>query len=85
MVEGGAQVIESFLAESSKGVIDTVIVTVAPTFVGVDGVGYAAPLGMVFIFIIRVAQGNSRFEAFRIPAYQDRDKGKRCRGSDDPD
>jgi 2,5-diamino-6-(ribosylamino)-4(3H)-pyrimidinone 5'-phosphate reductase len=47
MVEGGAQVIESFLAESSKGVIDTVIVTVAPTFVGVDGVGYAAPLGML--------------------------------------
>jgi 2,5-diamino-6-(ribosylamino)-4(3H)-pyrimidinone 5'-phosphate reductase len=56
MVEGGAQVIESFLAESSRenpsGVIDTVIVTVAPTFVGVEGVGYGVPLGMVCILLL---------------------------------
>jgi 2,5-diamino-6-(ribosylamino)-4(3H)-pyrimidinone 5'-phosphate reductase len=45
MVEGGAQIIGSFLAESS--VVDTVIITVAPTFVGVNGSGYAVPLGMV--------------------------------------
>jgi 2,5-diamino-6-(ribosylamino)-4(3H)-pyrimidinone 5'-phosphate reductase len=48
MVEGGASVIGSFLAEVSisgeggglSNVVDTVIVTVAPTFVGDDGVGY---------------------------------------------
>lgn len=46
MVEGGARVIQSFLAESqsSSHVVDRVIVTVAPTFVGADGVGYGANL-----------------------------------------
>jgi 2,5-diamino-6-(ribosylamino)-4(3H)-pyrimidinone 5'-phosphate reductase len=50
MVEGGARVIQSFLAEStskeghsaSTRVVDSVIVTVAPVFVGDDGVGYGA-------------------------------------------
>lgn len=45
MVEGGAQVIASFFAATS--VVDTVIVTVAPTFVGADGVGYGVPLEVV--------------------------------------
>lgn len=55
MVEGGASVIGSFLAEASsiqnttsnmrQSIIDTVIVTVAPTFVGDDGVGYGIGLG----------------------------------------
>lgn len=41
MVEGGATVIQSFLTES---LVDTVIVTVAPIFVGADGVGYDSGL-----------------------------------------
>jgi 2,5-diamino-6-(ribosylamino)-4(3H)-pyrimidinone 5'-phosphate reductase len=48
MVEGGAQVIASFFAASSA--VDTVIVTVAPTFVGANGVGYGVPLGVVCFF-----------------------------------
>lgn len=39
MVEGGAQVIRSFLSQDAQAV-DTIIVTVAPTFVGEDGVSY---------------------------------------------
>lgn len=42
MVEGGARVIQSFFNESQAKVFDSVIVTVAPTFVGEDGVGYGA-------------------------------------------
>ena len=55
MVEGGASVIGSFLAEASSShatqngirrtILDTVIVTVAPTLVGDDGVGYGIGLG----------------------------------------
>ncbi len=37
MVEGGAQVISSFM---NAGHIDNLIVTIAPTFVGHEGVGY---------------------------------------------
>jgi len=43
MVEGGARIIASFFAERSatgKTVIDSLILTVAPIFVGVGGVGY---------------------------------------------
>ncbi|KAF8665396.1 hypothetical protein AX16_000415 [Volvariella volvacea WC 439] len=43
MVEGGAQVIASFIAEDAHnpdGIIDTIILTIAPTFVGSEGVGY---------------------------------------------
>ncbi|KIK99469.1 hypothetical protein PAXRUDRAFT_131997 [Paxillus rubicundulus Ve08.2h10] len=47
MVEGGATVIKSFLNQASQPrntetppVVDTLIVTVAPTLVGDDGVGY---------------------------------------------
>lgn len=45
MVEGGAQIIDSFLAEPN--LVDVVIVTIAPVFVGRDGVGYgrAQPVG----------------------------------------
>ena len=53
MVEGGASVIGSFLAEAPVTredgrldyMVDTLIVTVAPTFVGDDGVGYGIGLG----------------------------------------
>lgn len=55
MVEGGASIIESFLAEASsshctqsdtrRNIVDTVIVTVAPIFVGGDGIGYGLGLG----------------------------------------
>lgn len=52
MVEGGARVIQSFLAESqsagaadiSSQVVDTIIVTVAPTIVGDEGVGYGTSI-----------------------------------------
>ncbi|KAK1234857.1 2,5-diamino-6-(ribosylamino)-4(3H)-pyrimidinone 5'-phosphate reductase [Marasmius sp. AFHP31] len=49
MVEGGARVIKSFFGEefsssSGQGIIDTIIVTVAPTFVGHNGVGYGIDL-----------------------------------------
>ena len=48
MVEGGATVIKSFLSSatsssetsSASGLVDIVIVTVAPVFVGASGVGY---------------------------------------------
>ncbi|KZT30969.1 bacterial bifunctional deaminase-reductase [Neolentinus lepideus HHB14362 ss-1] len=39
MVEGGARVISSFLR---AGVVDTLVVTVAPTLLGGDAVGYGA-------------------------------------------
>ncbi|KAJ3801551.1 dihydrofolate reductase-like domain-containing protein [Lentinula aff. detonsa] len=49
MVEGGAQVIRSFLlqtvAQSASSLVDTVIITVAPIFVGEDGVSYNAGSG----------------------------------------
>lgn len=53
MVEGGARIIQSFLAASGDpisetsrgaGAVDTIIVTVAPTLVGSDGVGYGSNL-----------------------------------------
>ena len=46
MVEGGARVIQSFLAAEAthRGCIDKVIITVAPALVGDDGVGYGATL-----------------------------------------
>lgn len=59
MVEGGAQVIQSFLAAApgctrglpaassqavSSNLVDMIIVTVAPTFVGGDGIGYGSSL-----------------------------------------
>jgi 2,5-diamino-6-(ribosylamino)-4(3H)-pyrimidinone 5'-phosphate reductase len=44
MVEGGARVIGAFLAAAQlthpRSIVDTIIVTVAPTFVGEDGVSY---------------------------------------------
>ena len=48
MVEGGASIIGSFLTEASlslrsmpsKIIVDTVIITIAPTFIGDDGIGY---------------------------------------------
>lgn len=52
MVEGGASVIGSFLAETQsnegvselRGIVDTIIVTVAPMLVGDDAVGYGIGL-----------------------------------------
>ncbi|KJA28424.1 hypothetical protein HYPSUDRAFT_51236 [Hypholoma sublateritium FD-334 SS-4] len=43
MVEGGARIIASFLAES---VVDALIVTVAPVLVGEAGVGYQYPTSL---------------------------------------
>lgn len=39
MVEGGARIIGSFFAAPEK-IVDALIITVAPIFVGSDGVGY---------------------------------------------
>lgn len=43
MVEGGARIITSFLAES---VVDALIVTIAPVLVGEAGVGYQYPTSL---------------------------------------
>jgi len=43
MVEGGAKVIGSFLAES---IVDVLIITVAPVLVGSDGITYDYPAGL---------------------------------------
>lgn len=42
MVEGGARVIQSFLA--SRRLVDSMIVTIAPVFLGRDSVGYGGSL-----------------------------------------
>ncbi|TFY70909.1 hypothetical protein EVG20_g2093 [Dentipellis fragilis] len=48
MVEGGARIIQSFLSASgTSGLVDTLIVTVAPMIVGRDGVGYGEGLEKV--------------------------------------
>lgn len=49
MVEGGARVIKSFLSAAGSSVsklpvVDAIIVTVAPIFVGDEGVGYGSEL-----------------------------------------
>ncbi|EKM61507.1 uncharacterized protein PHACADRAFT_135222 [Phanerochaete carnosa HHB-10118-sp] len=45
MVEGGARVIQSFLASTEKTpLVETAIITVAPVFVGDEGVGYGQSL-----------------------------------------
>ncbi|KAG1749737.1 dihydrofolate reductase [Suillus paluster] len=48
MVEGGATVIGSFLGESARAkpnaIIDTLIITIAPTLIGDDGVSYGEGL-----------------------------------------
>ena len=51
MVEGGARVIQSFLKETQPGldgkavpIVDNIIITIAPTLVGADGVGYECDL-----------------------------------------
>ena len=55
MVEGGARIIQSFLAESpNASMIDTVIITVAPTFVGDDGVGYGANIASSSVSFVSI-------------------------------
>jgi len=50
MVEGGAQIIKSFLSASkptpsnTHGLVDTIIITVAPVLVGDEGIGYSGDL-----------------------------------------
>jgi 2,5-diamino-6-(ribosylamino)-4(3H)-pyrimidinone 5'-phosphate reductase len=43
MVEGGAQVIESFLAEPIF--VDKIVITIAPVLMGANGVGYHSGTG----------------------------------------
>lgn len=79
MVEGGASIIESFLAEASlhstqnkASIVDTIIVTVAPTFVGSDGIGYGAGLGKEHVgHLTSEETGNGLFTSDRqIPKLQ---------------
>ncbi|KIY69713.1 bacterial bifunctional deaminase-reductase [Cylindrobasidium torrendii FP15055 ss-10] len=58
MVEGGARVIGSFLAHPD--VVDTLIITVAPTLVGPLGVGYAAHESTSSKFMQRESQSFGR-------------------------
>ncbi|KAG2345198.1 bacterial bifunctional deaminase-reductase [Suillus weaverae] len=48
MVEGGATIIGSFLAEPARtklnAIVDTLIITISPTLIGDDGVGYGEKL-----------------------------------------
>jgi 2,5-diamino-6-(ribosylamino)-4(3H)-pyrimidinone 5'-phosphate reductase len=50
MIEGGPTVIQSFLtAHMTFGsIVDRVIITVAPTFVGYEGMGYQVPSSSLF-------------------------------------
>lgn len=64
MVEGGASVIASFLdaassipAPGGECAVDTLIVTVAPSMVGDEGVGYS---------VNQVCWGISRFKRFTL-------------------
>ena len=52
MAEGGARVIQSFLATPNS--VNTIIVTVAPVFVGVQGIGYELKptAGKVRLFVL---------------------------------
>ncbi|KAF5385676.1 hypothetical protein D9757_005516 [Collybiopsis confluens] len=59
MVEGGAQVIRSFFQGAKF--VNTVIVTVAPTFVGEDGVSYNASLAEMASLLRCAASGISVF------------------------
>ena len=88
MVEGGASVIKSFLDASQGGVVDTIIVTVAPTFVGEDGVGYGVQLGEVsrlsLIVCLQFGLLKHAEERGKIQARQHASRGGRrsvCTGS----
>ena len=70
MVEGGATVIQSFLDGAScdpkSSYIDSVIVTVAPTFVGTGGVGYDANItdhtvGLDVVVKLHADTGTTRY------------------------
>ena len=43
MVEGGARIIDSFL---QAALVHTLIITVAPTLVGADGIAYSTPIAV---------------------------------------
>ena len=61
MVEGGARVIQSFLATPDS--VDSVIVTVAPIFVGVEGITYKPNL--------TTGQVRTPSSSGLIPTYED--------------
>ncbi|KAJ3894307.1 dihydrofolate reductase-like domain-containing protein [Lentinula edodes] len=59
MVEGGAQVIRSFFSPQNDthptgSLVDTAIITVAPIFVGEDGVSYNVETGLVGVLKIYI-------------------------------
>jgi 2,5-diamino-6-(ribosylamino)-4(3H)-pyrimidinone 5'-phosphate reductase len=60
MVEGGAAVISSLLS-AHPDLVDTIVVTVAPTFVGDQGVSYHAPFQNVSLSVT-----SSRFYLIRV-------------------
>ncbi|KAE9393156.1 hypothetical protein BT96DRAFT_999695 [Gymnopus androsaceus JB14] len=68
MVEGGAQVIRSFFSQDGAQatiLVDTIIVTVAPTFVGEDGVSYNAAMNEASGFVTcLIVNGHTSYRRF---------------------
>lgn len=56
MVEGGARVIASFFAHAHF--VDSIIVTVAPKFVGIHGVGYGLDVSQVGLYCLSITLCN---------------------------
>lgn len=78
MVEGGASVIDTFMNQASQPrgpeespVVDTLIVTVAPTIVGDDGLGYTvgAPEGKLSVSDHLVFFGMSTDSVHQVPKF----------------
>jgi 2,5-diamino-6-(ribosylamino)-4(3H)-pyrimidinone 5'-phosphate reductase len=71
MVEGGATIIGSFLAEPARtqpnAIIDTLIVTIAPTLVGNDGIGYGEKLSATQV---RDRMPSCRIMGFHLRSHQ---------------
>lgn len=82
MVEGGASVIKSFftgVSNPSGNFVDAVIVTVAPVFVGQQGVGYDLNLQNVRCPItLTLFREAKLFSVTRITACTLRGCGERC-------
>ena len=73
MVEGGARIIASLFAARSatgKPVIDSLIVTVAPIFVGVDGVGYGVGHYVHFFSILNSTASQMSFSDLEFRTFK---------------
>ncbi|EIM92914.1 dihydrofolate reductase, partial [Stereum hirsutum FP-91666 SS1] len=69
MVEGGARIIQSFLSSTvESGIIDTLVVTTAPGFIGRDGVGYGEGLSRVpgMRYVATEVMGKDTIVGFKV-------------------